>query len=58
MKNVSRLERLLTVGAKPYRILIVIMNNNAFFELCFMVTVTYHFAEIATGSWQYSALSP
>ena len=35
MKNVSRLERLLTVGAKPYRILIVIMKFNAFFELAF-----------------------
>ena len=48
----------LAAGVKPCQFQIVSRNNNSFYELCFMVSVTYHFAEISTGSWQYSALSP
>ena len=32
------LKDFLTVSVKPHQIQIDIMNNNSFFELCFMVT--------------------
>ena len=44
------LKDFLTVSVKPHQIQIDIMNNNSFFELCFMVTVIYYYAAILTGA--------
>ena len=52
------LKDFLTGGAKPCHFQIVIMNNKAFYELYFMLRVTYHFAEISSEAGNISVFLP